>query len=170
MAEKQEPLYIANYDKVRGIYSTSSKPGTNASQFLDVGKLPGSPKLVRDTAATDKEFTDVVTRNYLPRKTHPITGWCVEYINENNGRIQQIDVELEIYVDGTARGQAPNASEAPILRNVLWGRPKLSRTEIMGKYVELWMVKIEPYVDRRGETHTEWPSLNRIFPPPWNRP
>lgn len=122
MADKQKKQFKSGFDKVRGIYWTSSPPPSQETQKREIA--------VKNMIKADEKYIEAVNFTYLPQKPSPLTGTCIAY----NKDLKEITVDLDIY----KTGPGVNTSQ-PREVQAKWGRPTLTETEVNGKRVKLWV-------------------------------
>ena len=116
--------------------------------FLDVARKPS--EVSKSIISGDMVYLNQLFATYNPNKMKIRYGYCIEH--DPTGK--KITVEEDIEGGAAARSGAPPHTEAK------WGRPNLSRTEIIGKRVKIsYTIQKRPNPPVVGQDQEEYVEI-----------
>lgn len=129
---KEKKNFKSGFDRVRGVYWTSSD-AEDINELDPKKDVESVKKRIEDKILKKEgEYIEAVFDTYLPRKPAPLTGYCIDYFELD----KKIKVALDIYI---FTGLEDLSRNPEIIAD--WGRPKLSRADIIRRHVKLYVQK-----------------------------
>lgn len=121
--------------------------------FIDVPRKPG--EVAKDSIIYDGGYFDAIFSSMAPTKNKIHYGYCVGY--DDVAKTIRVEEDVE-YPDSGAKISHAIRGEPPTIRSIAeWGRPKLTRAEVIDK-----RVKISYSIQRRQLAGTYPPEYQEV--------